>query len=156
MKFLFFFMGLPIMIMSFFNAADALPYAENVSLLSEGKEIVLTQEQQSDLKDGILSMFENSRTLPAFAVVTDEMFKEDVQSGTFVSLKFNQVMEVEGLPFDEIVFKVVPEYSAINLLRGNNGVFQGRCIHVQLDKNMQDLNDIIDQIQTKTEIDEKI
>ncbi len=156
MKFLFFFMGLPIMIISFFNAADALPYAENIKLLSDGKEIVLTQEQQDDLKDGVLEMFENSRTLPAFAVVTDEMFQEDVQSGTFVSLKFNRVMEVEGLPFDEIVFKVVPEYTAINLLRGNQGVFQGRCIHVQLDKNMQKLDETIQQIQTKTEINEKI
>lgn len=144
------------MIMSFFNAADALPFAENIGLLSDGKEIVLTQEQQTDLKDEILNMFENSRTLPAFAVVTDEMFKEDVQSGTFVSLKFNQVMEVEGLPFDEIVFKVVPEYTAINLLRGNQGVFQGRCIHVQLEENMQTLSEKIQEIQTKAEVNEKI
>ena len=144
------------MIMSFFNAADALPFAENITLLSDGKEIVLTQEQQTDLKDEILNMFENSRTLPAFAVVTDEMFKEDVQSGTFVSLKFNQVMEVEGLPFDEIVFKVVPEYTAINLLRGNKGAFQGRCIHVQLEENMQSLSEKIQEIQTKAEVSEKI
>lgn len=145
-KFLFFFMGVPMILMSFFEAVDVLPYVQQVSLMVDGKEIVLTQEEQTKLQEQVNLMFENSRTMPAFGVMTEDMFKEHIQSGVFVSMKFAQVLEVNGLPFDELVFKVNPTAQGVDLIRGEKGVFQGRCIHLDLNENMQNMHNVIEEI----------
>ena len=63
------------MIMSFFQATDAIPFAQNTSLLVDGQEIVLSAQQQEDLKMQVASLFEGSHTLPSLAV----MFENDFQ-----------------------------------------------------------------------------
>ncbi len=147
MKFLFFFMGIPLMIMSFFETVDVLPYATEVGLVVDGNRIELSEEQQQNLEMQVEQLFENSRTMPAFAVTTQEMFEEELKDGTFVSLKFNGLFEVNGLPFDELMFRVDKEYHAFNLVRGLNGVFEGRCIYIDLDeKDMSEISDFISSI----------
>lgn len=147
MKFLFFFMGIPLMIMSFFETVDVLPYASGAGVLVDGHEIELSETQQSDLQQEILKLFEDSRTMPALGVVFDEMFKEDVKNGTFVSLKFDSVFEVNGLPFDELVFRVEPTYHGISLMRGMEGKFNGRCLFVDLgEKTMQGFSDYVSSL----------
>ncbi|MGN1201597.1 MAG: hypothetical protein ACI4R8_05045 [Candidatus Caccovivens sp.] len=128
------------MIMSFFEAIDVLPYVESANIIYDGHVIELTQEEQSDLLENVNTMFEKSRTMPAFGVVFDDMYREIVQDGHFISLKFPQIIEVNGLPFDELVFKVEPESQGFNLMRGMKGIFQGRCIYIDLqDITMNDL-----------------
>ncbi len=152
MRFLFFVFGVPMMIMSFFQATDAIPFAQNTSLLVDGQEIVLSAQQQEDLKMQVASLFEGSHTLPSLAVMFENDFQQKIQEGTYVSLKFERPCEINDLLFDELVFEVVPEYQGFNLYRGNRGVFQGRCVYVDLvDKTMQPLWDFVQTIS----IDEK-
>lgn len=140
MKFMFFFMGLPMFIMSFFEAIDVLPYVQNINLIVDGHEIVLSQEEQELLHEQIVSMFEGSHTMPALGVVFDDLYKEEIKTGTFVSLKFDKIIQVNELPFDELVFKVEPNSYGFNLMRGIQGVFEGRCIYIDLNgKNMNEL-----------------
>lgn len=132
MRVLFFIFGVPMMILSFFEAIDVLPYVQNLSVIADGKTIELTQEEQESLMQSVNELFENSHTMPAFGVVFDEMFKEQTQNGYFVSMKFPQLMEINDLPFDELVFQVSPDFYGFNLMRGIKGVFQGRCIFINL------------------------
>ncbi len=143
------------MILSFFEAVDVLPYVESSSLLSDGTEIVLTEEEQTSLEAQVFQMLENSRTLPAFGVMFGDMFQDYISQGNFVSLKFGKVLELSGLPFDELVFKVDSQAQGFDLVRGMNGVFQGRCIHVDLmGSDMQEFSTFVEGIveQHKTEI----
>ena len=149
MKFLFFFLGVPMMIMSFFEAIDVLPYAQSIDLIVDGHEVVLSQDEQAKLEEQVFQLFENSHTMPAFGVMFDEMYREEIQNGKFVSLKFGRVLEVNELSFDELVFRVEPDFYGFNLYRGVRGIFQGRCIYIDLvDKNMQELFDFINNLST--------
>ncbi len=132
------------MIMSFFEAVDVLPYAQSIDVIVDGHDVVLTEEEQDALEQKVFELFENSHTVPAFGVMFDEMYREEIQNGKFVSLKFGRLLEVNGLPFDELVFRVEPDYYGFNLYRGVRGVFQGRCIYIDLvEKNMQELYDFL-------------
>ena len=159
MRVMFFIMGVPMMILSFFEAVDVMPYVDYSSLIVDGVEIELSEEQQEQLNSQILQMFENVHTLPSFGVVFNDMYQEQIQQGKFVSLKFGEVLELNSLPFDELVFEVVSESQGINLMRGMNGVFQGRCIYVDLlEKNMQQISEFVDNIVLNNEesVDESI
>lgn len=153
MKVLFFILGVPMMIMSFFQVSETLPYVEEYKVILDGNEVQLTQSQQETLGEQIASLLENSHTVPAFGVVFDEMFKQEIENGMYISMRFPSVFEVNGLPFDELVFKVDSEYQGFNLMRGRKGVFQGRCLYVNLEnKNMQNIYDFVNGIQNKDAI----
>lgn len=144
MKILFFFMGVPMIILSFFEAIDVLPYVETAEIIANGNRIEISQEQQQSFMEQIEMLFEDSHTMPAFGVVFDDMFKEEIKSGLYVSMKFPQVFEVNNLPFDELIFKVEPDFQGFNLMRGMKGIVQGRCIYIDLqDKNMQEFYDYL-------------
>ena len=83
MKMMFFFMGVPLMIMSFFQVQDVLPYANQIEIISNGNTIVLSQEQQDDLMQEIKDLLADSHTVPAFGVVFDDMYQQEIQSGNF-------------------------------------------------------------------------
>lgn len=145
------------MIMSFFEAVDVLPYVAKIDLMTNGNSIELSQEQEQNLYTKVCELFKNSRTMPAFGVVFDNEFQKELQNGTYISLKFNGVFEVNELPFDELVFKVEPDWQGFNLMRGMKGVFEGRCIYINLqDKDMSQLNDLIAEITTNSNVDNEI
>ncbi len=147
MRFIFFALGVPMMIMSFFQVTDALPFVQSQNLFVNGHEIVLTETEQADLKQQIETLFENSHTLPALGVVFDNEFKTDLQDGIFVSLKFDVPIEINDLPLDELWFRVSPEAFGFNLCRANHGIVQGRCIYVDLNgKTMQNFSDFVNSL----------
>ena len=152
MRFLFFVFGVPMMIMSFFQAIDALPFVQDTNVCIDGQEIILTEEQKVELGSQIESLFEGSHTLPSLAVMFENDFQEKTKEGTFVYLKFDRQYCINDLLFDELVFEVIPDYQGFNLYRGNNGIYQGRCIYIDLiNKNMQPLYDYIQTLGNQTE-----
>ena len=153
MRFLFFFMGVPMIIMSFFEAVDVLPYVSQYNLLVNGNVVELSQEETEQLQQQVEKLFENSHTMPAFGVVTDEIFHEDVQNGYFVSMKFQTPIKINELPFDELVFKIGRDFHGFNLMRGNHGIFQGRCIYIDLqERTMEELYDFVEGLESVKEI----
>lgn len=153
MRFLFFFMGVPMIIMSFFEAVDVLPYVSQYNLLVNGNVVELSQEETEQLQQQVEKLFENSHTMPAFGVVTDEIFHEDVQNGYFVSMKFQTSIKINELPFDELVFKIGRDFHGFNLMRGNHGIFQGRCIYIDLqERTMEELYDFVEGLESVKEI----
>ena len=157
LKMLFIFMGVPLMIMSFFETIDVLPYATDFNVMVGGKEIEISMEQKADLQEEIEKLFGNCHTMPAFGVVTPEIYQEQIKEGYYISIKFDQTYCVNELPFDELVFEVQKDFSGFNLLRGNKGVFQGRCIYMSIvDGNMDELFNLVKDIagEGKVEIEQ--
>lgn len=131
----------------FFEAIDVMPYVSSSSILVDGACIEISEEEQENLEMFVSNLFENAHTLPAFGVVTNELYQQHILKGKFVSLKFDRTLELAGLPFDELVFEVNEEASGFNLMRGINGVFQGRCVYVDLMENtMKELATFIDKV----------
>ena len=146
----FFFMGVPMMIMSLFEAIDVLPLVQNFDVTLDGQAVELSVEQEQQLKRQVENLFSNCRTMPAFAVVTPEMFEEQTKDGIYVSLKFDQEYKLNDLPFDELVFEVKKDCYGFNLLRGNKGVFNGRCVYLAIDDGtMDDLYDFLAGVTSK-------
>ncbi|MDE6583250.1 MAG: hypothetical protein K2K31_01185 [Clostridia bacterium] len=141
------------MILSFFETTDVLPYVTSTSLLVDGQIIEMTLDEQQTLQEQVASLFEGSKTMPAFGVIFDEMYKEEITSGTYISLRFPQLVQVNGLPFDEIVFKVESDWTGVNLYRGINGVFNGRCIYIEFDKNMNEIYNFIHNLESVKQLE---
>ncbi len=153
MKFLYFLLGVPYMILSFFNTVDVLPHVISTSLLVDGHVIEMTQDEEKLLQEQVNMLFKDSRTMPAFGVVFNDMYKEEIKSGTYISLRFPQLMKVNELPFDELVFKVEADWTGVNLYRGLNGEFNGRCIYLDFDKNMSELDNFIHNLDSVKQIE---
>ncbi len=144
LRMLFFFMGVPMMIMSFFHAYDALPFASDYNVLIDGKTIELTVDEKEQLRTQVELLLEKSHTMPAFGVVTQDIYQESIKDGFYVSIKFDNIVTINELPFDELVFGVNKGHSGFNLLRGIDGVFEGRCIYISLeDGNMDELYNFV-------------
>lgn len=152
MRFLFFLLGVPYMILSFFDTTQVLPYVMQTSLMVDGQIVEMTEQEQQALQEQVSMLFDGARTMPAFGVVFDDMYKQEITNGTFISLRFPQMMEVNNLSFDELVFKVEPDWTGVNLFRGVKGVFNGRCIFLDLNKDMSDLHDFIHNLEAVKQI----
>lgn len=149
MRILFFFMGVPMMIMSFFEAIDVLPLVTNYNLFVNGNVVELTETEMQGLQEQVQKMFEGSHTMPAFGVVTNDIYQEDIKSGYFISMKFDCPIQINDLPFDELVFRVEKDFHGFNLMRGMNGIFQGRCIYIDLqERTMEELYDYIESLES--------
>ncbi len=137
LKVLFFLMGMPMMILSFFEAVDVIPYISTVEIYANGSQIEISNKEQLSLQKEIEELFRESLTMPAFGVAFDEMFKEDMKDGIFVSMKFDKIFQINELPFDELIFKVGENCQCLDLIRGIDGKYNGRCVHIDLNgKNM--------------------
>lgn len=132
MRFIFFALGVPMMIMSFFQAIDAMPFVQETQLYVGGQEIVLSEDQAAQLKEQVEELLQDSHTMPSLSVVFGDDFQDMFQERTFISLKFNSVYEINDLPFDELLFEVTPDSYGFNLFRGNSGIVQGRCVYIDL------------------------
>lgn len=147
MRFLFFIMGVPLMIFSLFEAVDAISYVSNASIIFDGTNIELSEQEQIDLKEQIEMLFSKSHTMPSFGVAFDDMFDEIIQNGTFIRLKFDNVIKINDLPFDELIFNVSDQNYGVDLIRRIGGVCQGRCVHVDfVGNNMSELSEFVDII----------
>lgn len=145
------------MIMSFFQAADVLPYVQEYNLLVNGQIVEISAEQQAQLQMKVDELLQNTRTMPAFGVTLPDELDADKLENVYICLKFDKTLSVNDLPFDELCFRVDKDCHGFNLNRGNNGVFQGRAIYLDIlqDGTMNDLYDFVTEISSqlpKTEV----
>lgn len=148
------------MIMSFFQAADVLPYVQEYNLLVNGQIVEISAEQQAQLQMKVDELLQNTRTMPAFGVTLPDELDADKLENVYICLKFDKTLSVNDLPFDELCFRVDKDCHGFNLNRGNNGIFQGRAIYLDIlqDGTMNDLYDFVTEISSqlpKTEVPEQ-
>jgi len=85
-------------------------------------------------------MLTESRTMPAFGVSIHIDTITEIQNGVWLKLQYNGTQYVDDMPFDELLIKVEPSYRGFNIIRGNRGIYEGRCYYIDLvDNTMQPL-----------------
>ena len=89
-------------------------------------------------------MLKDSHTMPAFGISIHVETLKAIQKGVWLKLQYNGTQVVDEMPFDELLIEVNPEFSGFNIIRGNRGIYEGRCYYIDLiDKNMKTLYDFI-------------
>ena len=83
--------------------------------------------------------------MPAFGVSIDRETVKEMKSGLWAEFVFGQTLEYNGMPFENLLVKVVGEYCGFNLIRYNaEHGYDGRCYYIDLvNKNMSDFYDFL-------------
>ena len=99
-----------------------------------------------ELNNVLNDMLQDSHTMPAFGVSIHTETLNAIKNGVWLKLQYNGTQNVDDMPFDELLIEVNPEFSGFNIIRGNKGIYDGRCFYIDLDNTtMQPLNDYIQQ-----------
>ncbi len=88
----------------------------------------------------------NSHEMPAFGVSIDSKTREDIKSGTYIELIFDDLKSHEGMDYEALLIKVERDWYGFNLIRRVNGKYDGRCFYLSLDGSMDKLADAIDEV----------
>lgn len=144
-RLIFSFMGLPMIFNAMFNYLDIFSYGQ-LNLISNGQVIEITDDEKADLQEEIIKYLEGAYDSPALAVTFPELYEKMIKEGYYLNFKFDAHYEFNGLPFDEVTVKVDKDAYGFNIFRGENGVFQGRCIYINTKNSSTPLYNLIERI----------
>lgn len=89
-------------------------------------------------------MLQDSHTMPAFGVSIHTETLKAIKHGVWLKLQYNGTQSLDDMPFDELLIEINPEFSGFNIIRGNRGIYEGRCFYIDLDNTtMQSLYDFV-------------
>lgn len=113
---------------------EIIPQAESVAVYSDGakSEFPAGSTEFAAIVSGWTKMTEGAHQMPAFGVSIDKLTREEMKTGNWVEFYFSPAQHSNGLPFDSLLMTVRAEYRGVNLVRGWEGLYQGRCIYVDL------------------------
>ncbi len=144
-KFLSVLLILPILLCSQANTMiDLFSEATMVEIYKDGQIINLSEDEQKEFDNIFCSSLEGSVQMPAFGVSLDEITKEEMKSGIWIKFIFEKTIIKSEMPFDELLIHLEKDSYGINIIRGNSGVYEGRCYYLNLDNNLNALYSFID------------
>lgn len=106
---------------------------------NNGHEIVMTEDDLGKFDEIFCELLKDCRPMPAFGVSIHEKTIEAIQEGVWVRFVFDETLTVNELPFDELLINLTKDMYGFNVIRGNNGVYDGRCFYVDVPRNMDKL-----------------
>lgn len=156
-RLLAFLLIVPILLCSQANVmVDLFSEASMVEIYKDGEVYLLNQEQQKEFDEIFCEIMEGAIQKPAFAVSLDDLTKEEMKSGFWVKFIFDNTMFKSEMPFDELLFNVTENAHGVNIIRGNDGIYQGRCYYLDLEGTMNMLYDFISQLSMNEQEDIEI
>lgn len=151
-KLLFLFMIAPIILCS---QAGLLPEifseAQMVKVYNDGQEIVMSQQVKSDFDTLFVEALDGARQMPAFGVSIHKLTVEEMKSGIWVKFIYQQTMEADGMPFDELLVHVQKDMHGVNIIRGNGGSYNGRCFYLDLNGTLDEVYDFLANLENEEE-----
>lgn len=107
-------------------------------------EIIHFENKDKDKFDKLLcKTLENSRDMPALGVALHKETIEDMKSGVWVRFIYGKTLERDGMPYDELVISLEKDGYGLNIIRGNGGVYDGRCFYLDLENSTSELYDFV-------------
>ena len=156
-RLLAFLLIVPILLCSQANVmVDLFSEVSMVEIYKDGEVYLLNQEQQKEFDEIFCEIMEGAIQKPAFAVSLDDLTKEEMKSGFWVKFIFDNTMFKSEMPFDELLFNVTENAHGVNIIRGNDGIYQGRCYYLDLEGTMNMLYDFISQLSMNEQEDIEI
>ena len=149
MKFLFALMVIPVFLCAQAGILpDVFGEAEVVKFYNNGQEIFMSEESQEKFDELFIETISGSRQMPAFAVAIHKLTMEDFKEGYWVKFDYGKKMNASGMPFDQLLIHVQKDASGINVIRGNNGKFDGRCYYLDLEENLDKIYDFLVNVES--------
>lgn len=108
---------------------------QSVNIIKEGNVTALTKQKYDEYVAIMKNILQGSHDMPAFGVSLDHNTKQALQKGVWLQLTYPTTQEVNGLPFDTLLIELHPNHSGFNIIRGNNGTYDGRCFYIDLNCN---------------------
>ena len=105
------------------------------------KVVELNSENNKILKDEITNILKKSRIMPAFGVSLHNETLNEIKKGQWLQINFSSEMNIGGLLFNSLLIKL-EKTNGINLIRLYNGKYEGRCIYLDFDEEI-DLNEML-------------
>lgn len=87
----------------------------------------------------IKDMLQDSHEMPALGVAIHTEILKNIKQGVWLKLQYNGTQYVNDMPFDELLIEVDSDFGGFNIIRGNKGIYDGRCFYVDLVGNSMKL-----------------
>lgn len=140
-----------IMCSSVMSLPEALGQASQVNAYRDGQEIVMTESEKAQLQEKVDLVFQDAILMPALGVSLDEQTKQDMQQGLWLQFEYGDIKVCNELPFDTLLIHVEKDFTGLNVIRGNQGNYWGRCFYLGLKSDMNELYDFLIAFGTENE-----
>ncbi len=123
--------------------------ATAVVIHADGKTTKYTKEfnEYGQILSSLNNICHDCREMPAYGVSLDRETKAEIKVGLWLELAYDKTLEHNDMPFDTLLIKVEKDYQGFGIIRGNGGVYEGRCFHIYCPKNtMENLYDLLRKI----------
>ncbi len=114
-----------------------------IEIYISGKKTQYTNYQMNKIQDLFFYVIIEARSMPALSVAIDDIVKKDINRGVWMSIKYPKQQIVNEMPFDELLIKIDKNYLGFNIIRGNKGVYDGRCFYLDNDIELESLHTYI-------------
>jgi len=135
-------------VMDFENITDSFNYATKMNITIENMQYTL--EKGNDKYEVVLESLRDitkyAHEMPAFGVSIDDLAREDMKTGMWLELVFDEECEYNEMPFEALLIKVDKDAYGFNLIRKQNGKYEGRCFYLSLDNSMINLYHTIENL----------
>lgn len=105
---------------------------ENAHEIKVYKNTELTPITQEQVLPQLTEMLDKAYFAPAFAVVRPQDFEKMFKKGLWVEFCFNRTRTFAEMPFEKLIINIKPDLLGFNVMRYNNGVYDGRCFYLNL------------------------
>lgn len=152
LKLLYFFMIVPILFCSQANVmVDLFNEVSMIEVYNDGQVIELSEEEQNKFDELFCDAISQARQMPAFGVSLHDLTIEDMKHGIWVKFIFDKTIVKSEMPFNELLIHVQKDCHGFNVIRGNNGRYEGRCYYLDLDGTLDEVYDFLAGLKEKTE-----
>ena len=103
--------------------------ASQAKIIIEGKYFEANVLELNKVVDNILK---DSYSIPALGVSIHTETIMQMQKGVWIKLQYNGTQWLDNMNFDELLIEVNPEFMGFNIIRGNVGIYEGRCYYINL------------------------
>ena len=124
---------------------------ESITITYNGNEYSYAKnsDEYKEIYSAIIDFVKESHEMPALGVSLDKETKEAKKHNLWLELHFAKTMKYLDMPFDSLLIEVNKDYAGCNIIRGNNGVYEGRCYYLNTNCTMENLYNTILRTITK-------
>ena len=113
---------------------EYLPEVEQIVIYSNSTEFCYAkgEEEFESVMSVLYASIKESREMPAFGVSLDNETRIALKTGVWLELVFGAQKEKGGMAFERLLFQIAPNCYGVNLIRYNNGKYDGRCFYLDI------------------------
>ncbi len=123
-----------------------------IDIFINGTKEEFSIAQKNKIQDLFYYAIMDARSMPAFGVAIDMLVKKDIKKGVWMSIKYQTKQVINGMPFDELLINIHKGWSGFNIIRGNKGVYDGRCYYLDTNSNLDEVHKYILSSKRKNKI----